>query len=151
MACRDVWMLSYYSKSNTLLAARQIVLQMVLDIFIKLFHKIFDISGDSRANCMRLVVNEDTYGSFRCAKWHLWEKSAARDLATSRFWFSVTSWRAINQNESFWMKNEAFRMMRNSDFWRSRLKEIEALLNFVGPAGSLCKADALQRSQWQRD
>ena len=54
--------------------ARQIVLQMVLDKFVQIFHKIFDISGDFPQIFVRLVVNEDTYGSFRCAKWHLWEK-----------------------------------------------------------------------------
>ena len=36
--------------------------------------------------------------------------------------------------------------MKISDFWRSSLKEFKALLNFGGPAGSLCKADALQLS-----
>ena len=57
MACRVVRMLSTYSKSNTLAEAGAIERQLVLRLFVNFCHKNGDISFDSRAIVMKVVVH----------------------------------------------------------------------------------------------
>ena len=99
------------------------------------------------------------YISFVLCKYHFWENSVVRDLGDLRFWKTwIFGWTClihakvspahmhVEKDQCCRAKNHAFSKIKISDFWRSRYKECKVLSNFGGPAASICKADALQRS-----